>query len=76
MNGASNYLEDGLNSFQKLAGSSHQHREAAAFGAFSTTGDGGIQVMDVLACQAFPTALGCGGSNGGAIQHHTAIAQL
>ena len=73
---SANHLKDGPNPFQWLAGSAHQHREAAAFGAFRSAGDRGIQVMDVLVGQAFPTAFGCGGSNGGAIQHHTAGAQL
>ena len=73
---SANHLKDGPNTFQWLAGSAHQHREAAAFGAFRSAGDRGIQVVDVLVGQAFPTAFGCGGSNGGALQHHTASAQF
>ena len=76
MNGAANHLEDGPYPLQWLAGSTHQHREAAAFGPFRAASDRGIHVMDLLTCQAFRTVLGCGGSNGGAIQHHTADAQL
>ena len=76
MNGAANHLEDGPNPLQWLAGSTHQHREAAALGPFRAAGDGGIQVVDLLVGQALRTALGRGGSNGGAIQHHAVGAQL
>ena len=73
---ASKHLQDRANPLQDLAGSSHQNREAAAAGAFRTAGDGGIQVVDVLAGKAFRTALSRGRGNGGAIQHHTAGTKL
>ena len=43
VDGASNDLKDRPNPLQCLASSSHQHREAAAFGTFRAAGDGGTE---------------------------------